>query len=220
MLDKIVLLVVDDHPMIVKGYKVSIESSKNLPKTELHISYTIDEALKYLKRAKKNPYNIVLLDINLGPSRDGKIFDGEDLGKLIRFEHIHTKIIVSTMHNDPIRVSAIVKAINPEAFLIKTEVTPSLMEDVIMKVISGKRFFSPHVRKITNNNDHMVSLDEFDKKILYQISLGEKTKNLPNYIPFSLPTLERRKRNIKIAFGIPDGDDKELIAMAREKGFL
>lgn len=217
MLEHIQLLIVDDHPMIVQGYIVTLENSGGLPNLRWDICHTLDEALRKLKR---NVYNVVLLDINLKPSKDGRILDGEDLGGWIRSNHADTKIIVSTMHDDPIRINGIVKSIRPDAFLTKSEITPTLLVEVISKLIAGNQHFSPIVGRIIRNNHQYLRLDEFDKRLLYHISIGEKTKNLPKHIPFSLPTLERRKRNIKIAFGIPEGDDKELIAVARELGFL
>ncbi len=128
--------------------------------------------------------------------------------------------MVLTMLNDRLRINGILKRLDPEAFALKTEVDSKTMEEMFRAVTNGKRYLSKKVLKSTHKKQRYFSLDEFDRRILYHIAAGEKTKNLTKHIPFSLPTIERRKRNIKIALGIPGGDDRELIATAQKKGFL
>ena len=59
-----------------------------------------------------------------------------------------------------------------------------------------------------------------DRKILYYLSKGTKTKNLVDYIPLSLAAIEKRKRNIRKIFGIEESGDKPILDKAAEYGFL
>ena len=56
--------------------------------------------------------------------------------------------------------------------------------------------------------------------MLYELSRGIKMKMLPGILPFSLATIEKRKRQMKLNFGIEDGDDRSLLDKAHEYGFI
>ncbi len=45
-------------------------------------------------------------------------------------------------------------------------------------------------------------------------------KELPNIIPISLAGIEKRKRHLKEVFSVKGLEDKELIRVAKEKGFI
>jgi hypothetical protein len=45
-------------------------------------------------------------------------------------------------------------------------------------------------------------------------------KDLPNIIPLTIAGIERRKRKLKEAFNTQNDDDKELLEIARKKGFI
>jgi hypothetical protein len=63
-------------------------------------------------------------------------------------------------------------------------------------------------------------LDGTDRKLLYEISIGTRTKDLPDILPLSIAGIEKRKRQLKKAFNTETDEDKELIMKAKEKGFL
>lgn len=44
--------------------------------------------------------------------------------------------------------------------------------------------------------------------------------NLPEILPLSIARVEKVKRNLKSIFNVSNLDDKDLIAIAREKGFI
>jgi hypothetical protein len=68
------------------------------------------------------------------------------------------------------------------------------------------------------SNDYLI--DDIDRKIIHELSIGTRMKDLPNSVPLSITAIERRKRQIKQLFGVNSADDKDLILMARDKGFI
>jgi len=54
---------------------------------------------------------------------------------------------------------------------------------------------------------------------LHHLSKGVKTKNLVQYINLSLSAIEKRKKNIKLQFGI-EGDSEILLLEAKKRGFI
>jgi len=63
-------------------------------------------------------------------------------------------------------------------------------------------------------------LDDIDRHLLYQISLGTRTIDLPQELPLEIAAIEIRKRRLKEIFDAVGKSDKVLIQNARKKGFL
>ena len=63
-------------------------------------------------------------------------------------------------------------------------------------------------------------LDHYDRKILYELSVGTRMKDLPKLLPLSIAAIEKRKRNLKLMFNVRKLDDRQLMVSAKEKGFI
>ncbi len=219
-------LLIDDHPLIAEAYKSAfkfIQSQDENIAFSIQTAVDCDSACEILKEfaAGETPLHIVFLDMRLPPSKDGTILSGEDLGIQINKMLPETSIIVSTTFNDNYRVHSILKNINPDGFLVKNDLTPNELVLAIKNVLSNTPYYSKTVMKLVRNevsNDYL--LDDSDRKIIYELSIGTKTKDLPNIINLSLRSIEKRKQQIKHIFEIEDADDRELILTAREKGFI
>lgn len=219
------VLIVDDHPLIIEAYKLALknlEVNDNIVVT-IKTASNLDDAVEmvnYFIRENKT-LDIVFLDIRLPSSSDGKILSGEDLGLKIRKLLSDTKIIVSTTLNDNYRIHSIFKSIDPEGMLIKNDVTSKDLVKAIKNVMTDPPYYSKTVLKLLRkqiNNDFL--LDNIDRQLLYELSIGTKMKDLPDILPLSMAGIEKRKRNLKQIFNVEGIDDKELLIKAKEKGFI
>ena len=164
---------------------------------------------------------LIFLDIMLPASKDYNLLSGEDLGFQIKRLLPEHKIIVSTSYSDKYRIHSIFQNLNPEAILIKNDITNNELVDAIKAVLSNLTYYSTTVvdlLKIKLSKDFL--LDETDRKLLFEISIGTKTKNLPKVIPLSITSIETRKRRLREIFDVTEKDDELLISIAREKGFI
>tara|TARA_R110002033_G_scaffold66981_3_gene118014 strand:+ start:74766 stop:75422 length:657 start_codon:yes stop_codon:yes gene_type:complete len=218
MKKKIHFLIVDDHPMTAYGYELSLKEIVQKDILEIKKAYDIDEALSLIKRSKEHPFDLYLIDINMPPSKNHKILNGEDLGVKIKELNQKSKIIVLTSLNNSTRIKLILNNLKPNGFLIKTKITPEILMDAIYAVLSNENYYSEEIKKFLNSSS--IQIDNIDRKILHFISIGEKMKNLPTYIPLSMASIERRKRKIKMQFNIPDCNDRELLAEASKRGYI
>ncbi len=215
------LLIVDDHPMIVLGYRSSIEHNNDNQDIQIDEAYSCKDAYAKVLKAEKEPYDIVFLDINLPASPDIGLFNGEDLGFKIRKLFPKTKILVLTMLADHHRMHGILKNLSPEGFLIKSEITPSRLYEAVQTLQQDDFYYGKKAKSLMRKHiANAIHIEEVDRKILYYLSIGEKMKDLPKYIPLSMPTIERRKKRLKLIFGIPEGNDRQLLFLAKEKGFV
>ena len=91
----------------------------------------------------------------------------------------------------------------------------------IKKVITEPPYYSITVLKSFRKqvaNGHKI--DEIDRMLLYELSIGTKMNELPNVLPLSMTRIERRKRHLKEIFDLKKGSDRELVILAKEKGFI
>lgn len=216
-------LLIDDHPLITDSYHTALEKFFRTEKEKLdtHIAHDIESALAKINDPLflKN-LDLVFLDISLQGS-EKKISSGEDLGIKIRQLSPATKIIVSTSFNDNYRINSLFKNINPEGFLVKNDLDPEVLLLAIKAILSDSPFYSKTVLeffKTQVGNDY--ALDEIDRKLLYELSLGTKIVELVKILPLTRAGVEKRRLNLKKIFNLEGTGDRELIQIAREKGFI
>ncbi|CAD0007371.1 response regulator [Flavobacterium salmonis] len=218
------ILIVDDHPMIVDGYINLLTESGFLKKKPNFIkSYNCEDAYNkiFLSLKRQVNINLALLDIRLPPYKDCNIDSGVDLAVLIREKFTNCKIIILTMHNDPVTINQIIKKINPEGFFSKSDFDSQSFSSNCQKIINGEIFQSHTIiesqRELFKKN---INWDIHDNEILILISKGVKTINLPKYIPLSMSAIEKRKANIKDQLLKGKGSDKDLVGKAKKLGLL
>jgi two-component system response regulator NreC len=170
---------------------------------------------------KNDFYDLILLGISL-PGSDCKIINnGEDLGVLIKRKFPEIKIIVQTGLNDMQCITNIFNSIKPEGFLIKSDIDEDILITAVSSVLNNKTYYSKKVKDLlSSDNFDDIYIDTYNRNILYHLSLGYKMKDLPKHIPLSLPTIERRKKELKTLLGVSQGGNMELLEVARRKGFI
>lgn len=224
MQETIRILMTDDHPIIIEGYQNTLLATKKESQDlKIDIANNCDESIKYLQQAvdTNNPYNVLFMDISLPPSTDGKFTSGEDLAKYARKIMPEAKIVMLTMFNENYRVHNIIKKIDPEGFLIKSDLTSSELASAFQAVLNNPPFYSGTVNNVVRKSiTNDIDLDDVDRKILYLLSQGIRTKSLKNHIDMSMSAIEKRKKHLKMLFDVQDGNDETLLDEARSKGFI
>jgi DNA-binding NarL/FixJ family response regulator len=221
---KINILIVDDHPLIIEGYKNTLNNrATDDYDIEIDTAANCEEAVHKINQANsfKIPYDVFFIDINLPASKDGQYTSGEDIARLAQTTFAFAKIVILTMHNEVQRINNILRNVDPDGFLIKNDVTAAefvhAFHTVLVKPPYYSHSVSQHLRKRIRND---FALDDKNLKILTYLSKGVQTKNITNLVGLSLSAVAKRKTQIKELFGIPNAEDQELLAEARKRGFL
>jgi DNA-binding NarL/FixJ family response regulator len=224
MTETIRILMIDDHPMIIEGYQNTLQfTKKKSQELDIDIANNCDEAINFMNKSVQTNrrYNVLFIDISLPPSKDGSMNSGEDLAIYARKILPKARVIILTMFDESYRIHNIIQTINPEGFLIKSDLTSSELASAFQAVLHNPPFYSgtvnSHLRK-TNESD--IVIDEKNRKILYLLSQGAKNKSLASHLNISLSAIEKRKKQLKEIFLIDDGQDETLIKEARKKGFI
>src|SRR5690606_12630502 len=104
---------------------------------------------------------------------------------------------------------------------IKNDLTFDELLVAFDRIMKGQNYYSQTVVKFVSQAPFdNLEIDPFDKQILFHLSKGTKTKDIPGYVPLSLSAVEKRKLNLKEKLEVKGGTDIELITEARNKGLL
>ena len=217
------ILAVDDHQMTILGYKYILEDAQ-FPgfKVRMDIASSFDVGKEKIEfSARSLPYDIILLDIQLFPASQKDDRSGQDLGILARKIVPKSKIVFMTSFSDNYRINNICQTVNPEGYMVKSEIDEQSLLAMVRTVRNNPPYYTASAlsafrRRMANTLD----IDEQDRKILYQLSIGTRTKDIPKVISSSHATVESRKRQLKTLFGVDNGNDLALIEEARVRGFL
>jgi DNA-binding NarL/FixJ family response regulator len=124
------------------------------------------------------------------------------------------------MFTEFLKIKTIIKNINPHGLVIKNDLTFDELLFAFDKVIKNEQYYSQSVLKMLDSQEHTIEIDLFDKQILFHLSKGTKTKDIPQYIPISLNAIEVRKLNLKELLKVTEGSDIDLVREARNIGLL
>lgn len=216
------ILIVDDHPFIIDGYKNAITRYK----PEIYdYSFTqgkdCESGYNIISNPETPPFDIAFLDISMPSFEEKGIISGEDLAKLVMELMPNCKIILLTMYTELLKIKNIIETINPAGLVIKNDLTFDELLFGFDIILKDEIYYSHSVIKMAEQiNNDFEEIDQFDKLILFHISKGTKIKDIPQYVPISLDAIESRKVNLKELFKIEDGSDIDLIREAKLRGII
>ena len=216
------IIIVDDHPFIIQGYKNAI-TRYNPKQFEFSIEQANDckSAYDIITNPETTPFDIAFLDISMPSYEEKGLHSGEDLAKLLMEFMPSCKIILLTMYTELLKIKNIIDTINPSGLVIKNDLTFDELLFGFDKVLKNEIYYSQSIQKMIDlAQSEIIEIDLFDKQILFHISKGTKTKDIPQYIPISLEAIEKRKLNLKKLLNIKDESDIELVREAKNKGLL
>ena len=221
MTNPINILIVDDHPFIIQAYKNALDKySQQGYEFVVTQANNCKSGYESITEAK-SPFDVAFFDISMPEYAEKGIYSGEDLAALMKTEMPGCKIILLTMHTELLKINNIIKNINPSGLIIKNDLTFDELIFAFDKIINDESYYSQTVIKLVGQAQYNnIELDAFDKQILFHLSKGVKTKDLPQYIPLSLSAIEKRKLNIREILEVKGGSDIDLINEAKTKGVI
>lgn len=217
------ITLIDDHQIIIDGYKAILLANGISSEEQIYSINCLKDAVLFVHSCfeQKKKVDLFIIDYNMPSNSNQKIKNGLDLALLIKSLMPDSKIVLLTSNDTPIVLYQIISQLNPSGLWLKTDLGYLTFLEYINVVLSGASVFSQSVNKSYENVKKFTNvLDDYDYKMLLLLKEGVKTKNLPNYIPLSLGTLNHRKSNLKIVLGIENGDDDEIVKKAQSLGLL
>jgi len=222
--NNIKILIVDDHPMIIEGYKNSL-LNREIDGYNLMIESAndCDQAINKIETSlvSRQSYNVLFIDINLPPSENGMYLSGEDIAKFAKDKIPNSKVVILTMHGEDQRIGSILKNVDPDGLLIKTDVGAKEFVDAFRSVLKEEPYYSASVMKhLRRRIQFDFELDVKNQKILEYLSKGIPTSDITDMVGLSRRAVVYRKGQLKQQFGITDASDAELIEKAKSLGVI
>ncbi|MES2239478.1 MAG: response regulator [Bacteroidota bacterium] len=215
------ILIVDDHPFIIQGYKNAI-TRYNPVDYEFVISEGKDceSAYHLITNTDSLVFDIAFLDISMPSYEEKGLYSGEDLAKLILEKMPNCRIILLTMFTEFLKIKTIISKINPNGLVIKNDLTFDELLSAFDTVIKNEIYYSKSVKEMLESHENDIEIDLFDKQILFHLSKGTALHDMPQYIPISLNAIEVRKTNLKELLKVTSGDDSDLVIGAKKMGLI
>ena len=198
------LLIVDDHEVVRSGLKRLLENNKDIS----HIAECAsgEEAYSYLY---DNQTHIIIIDISM----PGK--GGIEATQQIKKRYPEIKIIILSMHDNPMMVSKAISA-GANAYILKNEISDNLL-DALDKLIHGSSLVTPSV-KFDNTNNILKLLNDKEFEIFISISNGEDLKKISKNLNISYKSVANYQTSIKKKLSIKNALD--FYNLAKENNLL
>jgi DNA-binding NarL/FixJ family response regulator len=193
-MDKIRVVVADDHPVFLKGMRFVIAEEEDIA-----VVAEASDGLKALKFINELKPDIAVLDLDM----PGKT--GFDILRELNSSQSDCKTIFLTMHNAS---DLLLEALNigVKGYILKENALSDIIT-AIRLVNKGQRYITPSLSDVVLNLNMpttapdskkllLEKLTASEKKILYLIAKQKTTKQIADELFISAKTVEKHRYNI------------------------
>ena len=192
-MDKIKLLIADDHQIILDGLKVLLDQVDQFE--IVGMATTGEEVLRKVQETEE--LDIVILDINM-PEKDGIEVTTE-----IKSSYPEIKILIVTMYNRQEFVKSLME-IGVDGYILKNAGRDELVR-AIHSLNKGEPFYSKEITKTVImsyqkqrvfDNTMDIQISDREKDIIRLISDGLSTQEIGEKLFLSTHTINTHRKNI------------------------
>lgn len=217
------VFMVDDHPMIIEGYKSILSFNGMGFNFDFTTALSCEEAYNVLYAEEPVYFDVVFLDLSLPPFEEKQIFSGEDLAAIIKQKFPETKIIILTSHAEAFMLYDLKRNIQPNGLLVKSDFSAEELLIAFEYIMKGKIYESKTVTEGVHeilSTGNKILLDEQNREIIRLLSQGVLTKNIPHHLSLGQSAVDKRKAQIKECLSIKGGSDEDIVREAKKHGFI
>ncbi|MCA9108540.1 MAG: response regulator transcription factor [Planctomycetaceae bacterium] len=188
------ILIVDDHPIVRQGLRMTIESEK-----DLIVCGEAEGLSQAMLLYHDTEPDVIVADISL---ENGS---GIELVKELVAQDKDIKILVCSMHEESLFAERALHA-GAKGYINKEQATEKLI-DAIRRVASGRVYLSTHMtdrmlsRQIGSSEEparsSIESLSDRELEVFEQIGHGVTTRQIADKLHLSPKTVETYRENIK-----------------------
>ena len=180
------IFIVDDHPMVIEGFKALLKQSTNLI-----IVGSAENAFQAMDFLKKNEVDIAFLDINLPD------ISGIDLCKKIKTEFPNIQCLALSTFNDRNYVSKMIEN-GASSYLLKNSSKEEILQ-AIDAVSKGNMFFNVDYQKQnTSKYDQKPILTRRELEVLKEIAEGFTNQQIADKLFISITTVSTHRQNLML----------------------
>jgi len=188
-MNKVKLLVVDDHPILRGGIVSLLEKAENI-----EVTCEARNGAEAIKCIEKGIPDVVLMDINM----DGKLDVTTTETITQRWPEI--KVLAFSMHEEVLVIRRMLKA-GASGYILKNAGHQEVLL-AIETVMNGGSYYGQEVLDImtqsitSDEEDDEVVLSNREKQVLHFVAKEYTNQEIAEKIKISLRTVETHKRNL------------------------
>jgi DNA-binding NarL/FixJ family response regulator len=207
-MEKIRVLLADDHKFITEGLKSILEP-------EYEVAGTVEDGQELVKEAAKLQPDVIVVDISMPK------LNGIEAIRKIKEEGSKAKVIFLTMHPDVTYASRALEA-GGLGFVLKHS-APSELLVAIEKALDNKTFITPSIAEELDNStysrqDPIRKLTSRQREVMQLLAEGHSAREVGDILFVSPRTVEFHKYKIMEELGIHN--TAELVQHAIKLGIV
>ncbi|MBK5214973.1 MAG: hypothetical protein JJE55_15100 [Flavobacteriaceae bacterium] len=219
------VLLVSDKVFYLRDYRTAFEKIES---SSLDYSFAFtelegyDKAIDFIKKMDASElFDVVCLQISNPFGIHSQDEDGSTVGMMLRHRFPDAIIILGANFSRTYNFWNLLKLIDPQAVIADDFDLVSELSIHLIKALKRPVYICPSIQvAILNHLTCKIDLDDFEQKLLYELSKGTRMAALPSILNMSISTIEKRKKRLKERFQVEGEDDRMLILKARESGAL
>ncbi len=207
-MNKIKVLVVDDHPMVLEGMR-----SMLLQISFVEITGTAPNAYEAIERIKENIPDIVITDINMPE------VSGIELTAKIRKEFPAVRIVAMSTFKERSYISQMIQS-GASGYLVKSASREEI-EEAILSVYEGKLYMSLDINLSAADKAELNTvpvLSSREKEVLQLIADGFTNPQIATKLFISLHTVDSHRKNLLTKFTV--NNTASLIKLAAKHNMV
>jgi DNA-binding NarL/FixJ family response regulator len=205
------VLLVDDHAMVRRGLALILKTDSSMQ--IVGEAQSGNEALTLV--TSLNPH-VVIMDISMSG------MNGIECTRLLTESSPKTKVIILSMHRDPVYVRESLR-VGAKGYLLKEDTEENLLS-AIRNVAMGNAFLSPAIADVivTDFRKHVSNpldlLTAREREVLYLIAEGQTNKEAATSLNLSVYTIEAHRSRIMEKLNLHSSVD--LVRFAIRHGLI
>jgi len=190
--EKIRVVIVDDHPLVLDGLVSRLERSQQVE--VIGRASNGEEAIDVVGKLMPD---VVLMDINM------PIMNGVEAAEIFKEKFPTVKLLVLSMHDDREYVMNMARA-GAKGYVLKSASADEMLM-AVKAVHMGGIYYSPSVAEILMSTEQQSSDDTLSSReqvVLKLLAQGMSNKEMARELDISIRTVETHRRNIKLKLEI------------------
>ncbi len=215
MKDKINIIAIDDHQIILDGLEYSLKDTKNI-----EFIYSTTNKQDFLNKLNTigEYVNIAIVDLNLNDNSKENI---TSLCIEIKKQYHHIKILVLTTYGGKKLISKLKQA-SIDGYISKNHSKEELQRAIIT-LWENKQYYQEYLEENINeeledNYRYKIDVSDREKEILLHIKEGKTNKQIAEILFISSYTVKTHRQNLRKKFNV--NTSSALIAKAIQFGII
>ena len=191
-MEKISILIVDDHPMVLEGLKALLSNFNYMT-----VVGTASDAFEAMDMLKAKPVDIVIADINLPE------VSGIELTAKIKKEFPAIKVLAMSTFKERSYISQMIKN-GASGYLVKSA-SKEEIEAAILSANEGKLYLSLDIHSVDLKSDIVPDVpvvSRREKEVLQLIVDGLTNPQIAEKLFISLHTVDSHRKNLLAKFNV------------------